>query len=120
MRGKILGPIFGAAFLATPALAHHSHAMFDHGQEVTISGTVSGYAFRNPHVFLYVDVAEEGQEPVTWWIEMSNVPNMLRSGVKADTFQEGEMLTVSMHPLRNGRPGGNYVRIMKADGTVFE
>ena len=109
-----------AAFAAAPALAHHSHAMFDHTKEVTVSGTVSGYAFRNPHVFLYVDSKEANGEMKTWWIEMSNITNMLRRGIKADTFKEGDVLTVTMHPLQNGKPGGNYVKITTAEGKNFE
>lgn len=109
-----------AILVAAPALAHHSHAMFDHTREVTVTGTVSGYAFRNPHVSFTVDVEEDDGEIVTWWIEMSNIPNMLRRGIGRDTFKEGDLLTVTMNPLQNNRPGGNYTKITTADGTVYE
>ena len=109
-----------AALFAAPALAHHSHAMFDHTREITVSGKVSGYAFRNPHVFLYVDAEDENGQMVTWWVEMSNITNMLRRGVGKDTFKEGDVLTVSMHPLQNGRPGGNYMAITTADGKTYK
>ncbi|MEE8438764.1 MAG: DUF6152 family protein, partial [Micropepsaceae bacterium] len=78
MRG-IYFVIFTWPLLVAPAaLAHHSHAMFDNTQEVTINGTVSGYVFSNPHAFLYVDVEEENGETVQYWIEMVNIPTMLR------------------------------------------
>ena len=112
--------VAAATLIALPALAHHSHAMFDHTREVTVTGTVSGYAFRNPHVFLYVDSKEPSGEMTTWWIEMSNITNMIRRGVRADSFKEGDQLTVTMHPLQNGKPGGNYMKITTADGKVYE
>ena len=105
--------------VSAPALSHHSHAMFDHTQVVSVTGTVSAYSFRNPHVFLYVDVEAEG-EMVHYWIEMSNIQIMTRRGVGPKTFQVGDEVTVSMWPLKDGRPGGNYSTIIAADGTIYE
>ena len=46
--------------LATRAAgAHHSHSMFDTSQEVTVTGTVTVFSYRNPHVFLHVDVKDD-------------------------------------------------------------
>jgi hypothetical protein len=105
--------------ISAPALSHHSHAMFDHATEITIEGTVSEFSYRNPHVFLYVDVAEQG-ETVKYWIEMSNIPNMIRRGIGANTFKSGDQVTVNMNPLTDGRPGGNYVTIVAADGNTYD
>ena len=105
--------------VSAPALSHHSHAMFDHTQVASVTGTVSAYSFRNPHIFLYVDVEVEG-EIVHYWIEMSNIPIMTRRGVGPKTFQVGDEVTVSMWPLKDGRPGGNYSTIIAADGTIYE
>jgi len=49
---------------ASPAWSHHSHAMFDRDKVVTKNGTVNAWLFRNPHVFLYVDVKQENGETV--------------------------------------------------------
>jgi len=106
--------------VAGPALSHHSHAMFDHTVEKSITGTVSDFAYRNPHVFLYVDAEDESGEMQHYWIEMSNIPNMIRRGVGANTFKTGDMITVTFWPLKDGRPGGNYATIVGADGTVYE
>jgi len=42
--------------------AHHSHAMFDMTKDVSITGTVTNYSYRNPHVFLYLDVKGDNGE----------------------------------------------------------
>ena len=34
-----------ALAVTSPAWSHHSHAMFDHDKEVTITGTVSEWVF---------------------------------------------------------------------------
>lgn len=103
-----------------PASSHHSHSMFDHEQEVTIIGTVTAFSFRNPHGFLFVDVEEKNGETVNYWIEMSTIPRMIQRGIGIKTFQPGDVITVNMHPLSDGRPGGNYTTIVTDDGKTYE
>ena len=105
---------------SAPALSHHSHAMFNYNEEVHITGTVTEMGFHNPHVFLYVDVEEENGETVNYWIEMSNLPNMIRRGIGLNTFKQGDVITVNMHPLRDGRPGGSYTTVVAADGITYD
>ena len=109
-----------AVVVSGPVSSHHSHSMFDHEQEVTIVGTVTEFSFRNPHGFLFVDVEEENGEVVNYWIEMSTIPRMIQRGIGMKTFQPGDTVTVTMHPLTDGRPGGNYTAIVAADGKTYE
>ena len=106
--------------VSAPALAHHSHAMFDHNEEVTVTGKVTEMSFHNPHVFLYVDVQSENGETVNYWVEMSNIPNMIRRGIGLNTFKQGDVITVHMHPLSDGRPGGSYITVVAADGVTYD
>jgi len=106
--------------MTAPAFSHHSHAMFDHTKQITVTGTVSEYVFRNPHVFLYVDVQGEDGKTVNYWVEMSNLPNMIRRGIGQKTFKPGDKVTVNLHPLSDGRPGGSYITIVAADGKKYE
>jgi len=107
---------FGVAF---PAVAHHSHAMFDHTRPQTVTGTVKEFLFRNPHVYLYVDVKNDRGDVVTYWIEMSNIQNMIKQGINQNTLKVGDAVTVTMHPLKDGRPGGNYETLKTGDGRSF-
>ena len=105
---------------ASPAWSHHSHAMFDHATEITVTGKVTEFVFRNPHVFLYVDVRSDGGEVVKYWVEMSNIPNMIKRGILQSTFKAGDVVTVKLNPMKDGRPGGNYLTITAADGKTYE
>ena len=109
-----------ALLLSSPAWSHHSHAMFDHAARVTISGTVTEFVYRNPHGFLYVDVKNDNGETVNYWVEMSNLTNMVLRGIGRTTFKPGDRITVNLHPLKDGRPGGSYVTITAADGKIYE
>ena len=105
---------------ARSAGAHHSHAMFDMTKEVSITGTVTNYSYRNPHVFLYLDVKGAKGDVVSWAVEMSNIGNMESRGIYRSTFQVGDVVTVKLNLLTNGRPGGNYTSVTAADGKTYE
>jgi Family of unknown function (DUF6152) len=109
--------IFG---IVSPALSHHSHAMFDHTREVSVTGIVTQWLLRNPHAFLYIDVKTETGEVVNYSIEMSNIPNMITRGFGQTTFKPGDKVTAKVHPLKDGRAGGNYVSIVAADGKTYD
>jgi len=116
------GVLAGAMVLGmvSPAWSHHSHAMFDHTKQVSVSGTVTEFVYRNPHVFLYIDVKNEKGEAVNYWVELSNLTNMITRGIGRSTFKPGDKITVNLHPLLDGRPGGSYVTIVAADGKTYE
>jgi len=94
--------------------------MFDTSREVAVSGAVTSVVYRNPHVFLYVDVKGENGEVRNWAVEMSNISNMERRGIYASTIKIGDIVTVKVNPLKDGRAGGNYTSITTADGKTLE
>jgi hypothetical protein len=94
--------------------------MFDHATRVTLTGTVTEFVYRNPHGFLYIDVKKDDGATVNYWVEMSNLTNMVLRGIGRTTFKAGDRVTVNLHPLKDGRPGGSYVTITAADGKVYE
>jgi len=118
---KWTGLLAGAIALGfvSPALSHHSHAMFDHTKQISVTGTVTDFDYRNPHASLYIDVQETGGKKVNYWFEMSNVPNMIRRGIGHTTFKPGDKVTVNFHPLKDGRAGGNYVSLV-FNGKTFD
>ena len=118
-RAGVLAGIL-AAVVSGPVFPHHSHAMFDYGTEVSITGTVTDFTFRNPHGFLFVDVEEANGQVVNYWVEMGPIPAMIQRGIGLRTFQPGDVITVSLFPLKDGRPGGNYNTIVGPDGKTYQ
>ena len=106
--------------LASPVRAHHSHSMFDMTKEVSLTGTVTSFSYRNPHVFLHLDVKDEKGQVTSWAVEMSNISNMQSRGIYLSTFKAGDVVTVKINPLKDGRLGGNYTSIVAADGKTYE
>lgn len=119
-RGLVLVFAFLFAFGIGAAGAHHSHSMFDTSREVSITGTVTVFSYRNPHVFLHLDVKDDKGVVTSWAVEMSNIGNMQTRGIHRSTFKVGDVVTVKINPLKNGRPGGNYTSVIAPDGKTYE
>ncbi len=54
-----------------------------------------------------------------WSIEMNGTSNLVHEGWKKTTVKPGDKVTVSVNPLRDGRPGGWFVGIMLPDGSTL-
>jgi hypothetical protein len=83
----------------------------------TIKGTVSEFAWRNPHVSIFVDVKDEQGKVVTWALEHSNVNSLATQGYHRNSLRPGQDVTAVFHPSRSGAPVGLTVKIVLADGT---
>jgi len=112
--------VTGLALASAGVGAHHSHSMFDMSREVTITGTVTTFSYRNPHVFLYVDARDEKGQVISWAVEMSNIANTQGRGIYLSTFKAGDVVTVKINPLKDGRFGGNYTSVTAANGKTYE
>ncbi len=109
-----------AALIALPVAAHHSGAMYDSTRTQTISGKVMEFNWVNPHSSFKVEVAGADGKPEIWAVEMNTPQNLVRSGWKRTTIKPGDQVTVVLRPMRNGLPGGSYVSIKLADGTILD
>jgi hypothetical protein len=122
MRKILIGMAASAAALAafsTPALAHHSAAMFDHDKKVTLQGTVKEFQYTNPHSWLQIMVVGPDGKTTEWGFEAEGPSTLLRAGIKAKSFMPGDKVTVVANPMKDGRPAGALITVTKADGTVL-
>jgi hypothetical protein len=106
--------LFGAS---AAAWAHHSGAMFDRARTLEISGVVKEFLWINPHASFKVEVQDARGETKLWYIEMNGVSNLVHEGWKRSTIKPGDKVTVTVNPLRDGRPGGWYLGITLASGA---
>jgi hypothetical protein len=117
MRHLDLTALFGVmavALIAVPAFAHHSGAMFDDKKDVTLTGTVKEFQYTNPHSWLLVDVKGADGKVTTWGFEAEGPSTLLRAGIRARDFTPGTMVTITGHPMRDGRPAATWVKATRA------
>ena len=82
-----------------------------------IQGTVKEVLWRNPHVAILIDVADDNGETTTWTIEHSNVSTLARLGYGRQTLKPGMDVTAVIFPGSMDRPIGLCSRIILEDGT---
>jgi translation initiation factor IF-1 len=113
----LLLALFAALGTTPAAWAHHSGAMFDRARTIEINGVVKEFLWINPHASFKVEVQDAQGETKLWYIEMNGVSNLVHEGWKRSTIKPGDKVTVTVNPLRDGRPGGWYLGITLANGT---
>ena len=116
MRTGLFAAVVAAMLAAAGGVsAHHSFAPFNTETEKTITGTVNRFEWTNPHTWLWIDVTEE-KGLVTWGVEGMSPNYLQRRGWSRTTFKPGDKVTVVVRPMRDGSPGGMFVRATLADG----
>ena len=105
--------------LAVPAAAHHSNAGLDMNSLVTIEGTVTELAWRNPHVYFSVETVSAGGERFEWTLQLGSTITTTRMGWTRDSLAVGERVMVSAHPELSGRPYGLLYSIEKEGGIAL-
>jgi hypothetical protein len=116
---RILIALGAGLLAATPAMAHHSGAMFDHSKEVTLKGVIKTVQLTNPHSWFQVMVADDAGKTVEWSVEAQAPTVLVRGGINRASFKPGDAVTVRAHPLKDGRPGADLITITTAKGEVL-
>ena len=123
MRNRVLWTalaVAASALLSGTASAHHSGAMFDRTKELTLSGTLKELEFVNPHAWLQMMVVDATGKPIQWGIEFGGgAASLFRMGFKKTDPRPGDKISVIIHPLRDGRTGGSFVRMTFPDGRTI-
>ena len=122
MTRRTLFTVCGAALFAlVPMLveAHHSAVMFDDVKEVTVEGVVKEFQYTNPHSWLLVDVTDKDGKVTTWGFEAEGPTTLMRNKVRPSDLKAGTKLTITGHPMKDGRPAALWIKAVRADGVVL-
>lgn len=104
--------------IAAPVAAHHSFAMFDRAHSIRITGTIKEFQWVNPHSWVQIMAPYQGKI-AEWGIE-GRSPNVLaRRGWTRSTLKPGDKVTLTIYPLKNGKPGGAIIEVRFADGRIL-
>lgn len=107
------------ASVMTPVFAHHSFAMYDMNQTKTYTGKLTRYIPGPNHAQLLFELVDNDGKPVMvngkavqWGIETGSAASLGRQGVTVQSFPVGTIITVDLHPLRDGRNFGALAGVL--------
>ena len=113
-RLAIAATIAATIGLAQPAAAHHSFAMYDRNESRTLTGKLTRFIPGANHAQLIFELIDERGEtvlgddgnPVAWGVETGPAAQIADQGITVTSFPVGTVMTVTLNPLRDGRPFG--------------
>jgi hypothetical protein len=106
----------GVLIVSIPLFAHHGNAAFENEKKLTMKGTVTEWFWANPHCFIQFDVKDDNGQVVHWVVETSAPPSMINSGWTKQTLKPGDQITVTVLPVKNGRPVGRVAEVVLPNG----
>lgn len=113
-----IGTILCIVLFVTPALPHHSFAMYDQEKTVTVTGVVKQFEAQANHaVIQFYLIAPDRKglaktadgKPVEWGVEMAGAAAVATQGITTATFGAGTVFSVKLNPMRDGTNFGSRI-----------
>jgi hypothetical protein len=115
-RRKFLIAASALVALAAPLWAHHGNAAYDDKNPITIKGTVTEFAWTNPHAQIYLDVKDDKGAIVHWAVETYSPGKLVRAGWTKDVVKAGDIVSINLIPAKNGSPVGFLHKLVLPNG----
>ena len=113
--------LVAALLLTTSVRAHHNmSAAFDFSDRVSLTGTLTKVDWRNPHIYLFLDV-KQGDQMEAWSIEGPS-PSFFRArDISSDDFKVavGKTISAEASRARDHSKSGLIRTITLPDGKVI-
>src|SRR6266850_5236093 len=90
-----------SAARAAPAVAHHSAAAYNTQQEIKVTGTVTEYKFRNPHVYMTLQVKKADGSTAVMEVEAGAASVLNPLGFNKNSVAVGDVVTITGNPARS-------------------
>jgi hypothetical protein len=107
------------ALAAQTVAAHHSASMFDPEKVKELTGTIKEFQWKNPHVWIQVNVQNASGAKEEWSIEGGGPNSLSRQGWRPTTFKPGDAVVIKVNPMKDGSTGGLFVGAKLSDGKTL-
>ncbi len=104
---------------ATQLQAHHAGIAYDHGNSVTVTGTVKELQWTNPHTWIIVMVPDGKGGEEKWDLEGTSINTLIRAGWTIKTVQPGMKVKLLVSPRKDGTPGGEFNKLISINDVPF-
>jgi len=113
------GLLVWLAAAAVSTSAHHSMAMYDMQNNVTVTGIVARIELKNPHSVFYITVTDKDGKQTEWMLEAQPLATLETYGWSASTMKVGDKITAVGSPARNSKAAMLVRAIQLPDGRAI-
>jgi Family of unknown function (DUF6152) len=115
---------FGLAFALLIAggqvSAHHGSSNYDMSKSVSVKGTVTQFAFINPHSAIHLEAKDDKGNVEQWLIEADSPNNLARAGWSRDSIKPGDQVTIIGNRLKDGSKVMRLQKVIFSDGRELK
>lgn len=104
--------------MAPKVVAHHSHIAYEPVKLLTFEGVVSEVRWRNPHMWIVIDVPVNGKVE-SWGFEGSSTSSTLASGISPKVLKVGARVKIVAHPSKNPESRTGLFMGMEINGKYY-
>jgi hypothetical protein len=105
--------------IAAPVFAHHGTAInYDGTKWDVVTGTVTEFAWKNPHGQLYMDVKDSKGNILHYAVELNSPGVMAKQGWTRHEFKPGDTVSITVHSSLVGAPLGECASPEQCKATV--
>ncbi len=118
-RSLLVLMLTAAISFSLPLFAHHGNAALDMSKKLVLKGVVTDWRWQNPHSILKFDVKDDSGNVVNWSAEINNPADMVERGWTAHSIKIGDQITITVNPVKSGKPVGRIVQVVFPDGRTL-
>ena len=119
MKNKLklsLAFFLGFLMVCGSTIAHHGNSAYDEKNPLTVKGTVTEFAWANPHVQIYFDVKDDKGNVANWAVETLSPGKLARCGWSRDSVKPGDQIAATVDAAKNGARVGFLRKLVFSDG----
>lgn len=109
----------GLTIRSEVASAHHSTTIYDLRARLVLRGTVVESHWTQPHSFVVINVTNERGGTDRWNVETGTPSVNSRMGWRRTDINAGDVITMTVHPVRTGAKHATASIVVLADGRTL-
>lgn len=117
---RALGVAFALISVPAQVSAHHGSSSYDMSKLVSVKGTVTDFAFINPHSAISIDAKDDKGNPEKWLIEADSPNNLARNGWNRESIKPGEVVTIVGNRAKDGSKVVRLQKVIFSDGRELK
>jgi hypothetical protein len=100
--------------------AHHGSSIYDMSKSISVKGTVTLFAFINPHSAIHLEAKDDKGNAEQWLVEADSPNNLARAGWNRESIKPGDQVTIVGNRAKDGAKVMRLQKVIFSDGRELK